>query len=374
MRSIRYLLPALVLTLLALAAGMPRAWAQDAGRYVTPGRNPRRHRDFQHGTLTYQDANGNPLPQAVSNTVTTVVSQVAAVDITPNTATEPAGNLQTVFHALDVFNLGNAPDTFTLTVAGVDPGWSVVLYRDLNNNNDLDANEQAAGPITATTQLQPGERFDLIAAVTTPNAATAPNGTSDAFTVTATSQFNTGVSDTSTLTTTITAAVIDLAKTSNPTAVNPGGTVTFTLTYRNTGTAPGTAAVVADPIPAGMTFVPGSIRLNGTTITDAGDGDAGDFGGTAPNRVTVNIGTVNPGDTGTITFQATVNQNVASGTGLQNIATLTYQSGGQTITETSNPSTVTVSQVAGIDLNPVGPITGTTDPAVRRTSRSPSPT
>lgn len=362
MRSIRSFLLALGLIALAALIRLPSAWAQSIGPAVTPSGTAAGTVISNQATLDYRDANGNALPRVTSNTVTTVVSQVASVDITPTTVSGSAGNLQTVVYSLPVFNTGNGTDTFNLTVAGVDPGFTVQLFRDLNGNGVLDPADQAAGPVTATTALAPGAVFNLLAVVTTPNAATAPNGTSDSFTVTATSQFNTGVSDTSTVTTTISAAVINLTKTSNVSSATPGTVVTYTLAFQNTGSSPGTAAVVTDPITAGMTYVPGSIRVNGTPITDAGGDDAGDFGASAPNRITLSLGTIAPGATGTITFQATVNAGVASGTGLQNVATLTYQSGGQTITETSNPSTVTVTQVAAIDLAPVSPISNTANP------------
>ncbi|MGB3723426.1 MAG: hypothetical protein WA979_11495 [Pacificimonas sp.] len=58
-----------------------------------------------------------------------------------------------------------------------------------------------------------------------------------------------------------------------------GSTVTYTLTADYRG-ADLPDARVTDVIPAGTSFLPGSITLNGTSLSDAADSDAGRFDGT----------------------------------------------------------------------------------------------
>lgn len=114
------------------------------------------------------------------------------------------------------------------------------------------------------------------------------------------------------LTVTKTSAVIsDPANgTTNPKAI-PGATVRYTVTATNSGTTNATSVVISDQIPANTTYVPGSIRLNGTAQTDANDGtDASNFNVTSVNTVTVGAGTLGTSGaaaTATITFDVVIN-------------------------------------------------------------------
>ncbi len=56
-----------------------------------------------------------------------------------------------------------------------------------------------------------------------------------------------------------------------------GSIITYTLEARFPGGA--RAAVIADRIPAGTSFVPGSLRVDDAALTDAADADAGRFDG-----------------------------------------------------------------------------------------------
>ena len=72
-------------------------------------------------------------------------------------------------------------------------------------------------------------------------------------------------------------------KTVNAATAVPGALLTYTLTLHNSGTAPATGAHLTDTLPANVTFV------------------SADTGGTLANGVvTWNLGTKNPGDTGTV--------------------------------------------------------------------------
>lgn len=60
----------------------------------------------------------------------------------------------------------------------------------------------------------------------------------------------------------------------------PGTTVTYTIESRFGGSGVVRSARLADLIPPGTAYIPGSIRLDGAALSDATDGDAGDFDGT----------------------------------------------------------------------------------------------
>lgn len=82
-----------------------------------------------------------------------------------------------------------------------------------------------------------------------------------------------------------------------------GATVTYTIESRFDGTGVVRVARVADPIPPGTAYVPGSLRLDGTALTDAADADTGDFDGSA---IHVALGDVPAPVTRTIQFQVTI--------------------------------------------------------------------
>jgi uncharacterized repeat protein (TIGR01451 family) len=82
-----------------------------------------------------------------------------------------------------------------------------------------------------------------------------------------------------------------------------GATVTYSIASTFGGTGLFRTARLADPVPAGTTYLPGSLKLDGTPLSDASDGDAGSFDGAA---VRVALGDVAAPATHTIQFQVTI--------------------------------------------------------------------
>jgi uncharacterized repeat protein (TIGR01451 family) len=83
----------------------------------------------------------------------------------------------------------------------------------------------------------------------------------------------------------------------------PGSTVTYTLTATVNGSGSLANVRVADAIPAGTTYKPGTITLDSVALSDAEDGDSGRFTGTG---ISVALGTVTTGAARTITFQVKI--------------------------------------------------------------------
>ena len=115
-----------------------------------------------------------------------------------------------------------------------------------------------------------------------------------------------------TITTDLYAPRIVATKSVSSATANLGDTLTYTVTVQNTGQDGAAATTFSDPIPAGAVFVPGSIRLNGAVVTDAGGDDLGAFAG---GSVVVRLGTgatpgagglLAPGASATVSFQVTV--------------------------------------------------------------------
>ncbi len=99
------------------------------------------------------------------------------------------------------------------------------------------------------------------------------------------------------------AARLDKSQTVRATdgSARAGAIVTYRLDARFTGPAP--AAAVVDPIPAGTTYVPGSITLDGLALTDAVDADPASFDGTT---VRVAFGDIGAATVRTVQFQTRI--------------------------------------------------------------------
>ena len=64
----------------------------------------------------------------------------------------------------------------------------------------------------------------------------------------------------------------------------------YTVTARNTGQDGADNFILTDPIPAGATYVPNSLRIDGAVVTDVDGDDRGEFAAGA-NRVVFRLGT-----------------------------------------------------------------------------------
>lgn len=306
--------------------------------------------------VDYEDANGNSQARVFSNTVTTTVSQVAAVNLTPDTDTNATDNSVTTYFPFDLINNGNGTDAFDLAyvVQGASD-WTPTAARFYLDAGVIGVYEPGTDTeITApyeVTGVAADATVNLILALDVPDNATAPDGDSSIVDVTATSQFNGAVSDTSTFTATISASVITALKSRSPANPQPGDTVTYTIVITNAGGTNATSVVLTDAIPGNSTYLASSITLGGVGKTDASDADEADFNVTNPGEVTVNAGTIaSGGGTKTITFQITVNANVPAGTVVTNTADVAYNSGPNSLSVASNGASFTVAQEPDVDI------------------------
>lgn len=96
-------------------------------------------------------------------------------------------------------------------------------------------------------------------------------------------------------------AVLDPLGGSSPV---PGAIITYTLTFAVPAGVNVTAAQVADAIPAGTTYQPGSLTLDAAVLTDAIGDDAGEF---AAGGIAVDLGNVAGPATHTIVFKVSIN-------------------------------------------------------------------
>lgn len=86
-----------------------------------------------------------------------------------------------------------------------------------------------------------------------------------------------------------------------------GATITYTISVEVVSAGTATAAVINDVVPTWSTFVPNSIALSGAAITDATDGDAGEYDLTGAPSVVVRLGDLTQADgLQSIVFQVTI--------------------------------------------------------------------
>ena len=259
-------------------------------------------------SVAYTDANGNNL-SALSNTVTTTVSQVASLTVDPNNS-QGADPGDILYYAHLVTNGSNGNDTIDLTAVS-SQGWALAFFHDVNGDGNFDGGDVALtdtdGDLVPDTGVLAADGpYRILIRVTVP-AATA-DGTVDVTTVTGTSSFNTGVTDTATDTTTVAAPALTILKSVSPAGPQPPGTVlTYTMVVTNGGTGAASGVVFTDPRPANTTYVAGSITQDAATRTDVNLDDNADFGFTTPNAITVNIGSLGATASTTITFQVSIN-------------------------------------------------------------------
>ncbi len=280
-------------------------------------------------SATYVDNGGNN-QSITSNTVQTIVQQVAGVDISNGISlTASPGGQVTFPHTIT--NTGNGVDSYNLTIlegSGDFDFDNIVIYADDDQNGVPDN----FTPITVTPNIDPpgspnGNTFGIVIVADIP--VTANEGETETFSITATSVFDGNISDSATNTVNVDEdAVVNVQKNRDKQFVAVGDTVTYTFAYAESGgSSNATNLVIKDPLPAGVTYVPGSGTWSGaagTPLTDASPGENAsgilyrfDNSGVA-DSVIIEIANINAGASGNIKFKVTVDAGTEGNTIVNN--------------------------------------------------------
>jgi uncharacterized repeat protein (TIGR01451 family) len=289
-----------------------------------------------NATATYDLPSGGQA-SVDSNTVSLVVDELLDVSVarsSPGDVTGAPG--ATAILSFTLTNAGNGSERFRLSTRQAiggdqfDPAVNAVIL-DANGNGTFDpgadtvyvagTNDPTLAPDASLTVfvrsvlppgLQNGDRgqVDLSAqAVTgsgTPGASFAGQGQGGGAAVVGATGADSEASGfyavaAATMTFVKSAAVADPF---GGTTQVPGGTITYTLTATVNGSGSLANVRIADPVPAGTSYVPASITLDGAALTDATDGDAGAFD--SGNGISVGLGNLAAGTTRTITFRVRI--------------------------------------------------------------------
>jgi uncharacterized repeat protein (TIGR01451 family) len=284
---------------------------------------------------TYTDDEGTGFA-TVSTTVTLTVLTVAAITVTPD-ETEPSATVSPNERATRLFrvcNTGNTPDFYTITSAGVTtPAALVSLHFDNDASGTLTPTDrEIVVGTTMSPRLNVGQCVGVVAEVDS-NAGRA----GDRFQIhinarsAVTEAVNAGVEDAGTIINTYgngarfsapadpTLPPVKLVEGHDRTTAAPGQPLDYTISFRNSGDVSARAVVLRDDLPAGLEYVPNTLRLNGRALTDADDSDEGSFGGV---RVEVRLAQVAVGDAVEVAFRARVAGQIAQGTGVVNTANI----------------------------------------------------
>ncbi|GAA2503966.1 Ig-like domain-containing protein [Winogradskya humida] len=142
-------------------------------------------------------------------------------------------------------------------------------------------------------------------------------------------------------------------KTGSASRLMPGDEIEYSISVVNKGTDNSGGTVLTDAVPAGTTYVPGSLKIGSTAMTDTAADDTAEFvTDSAQGKTIFRIGTGATSTTGgtlatnataAVTYRVKVKDSTASGTTITNVAALAYSgTTGRNITGTSNVVNTTV--------------------------------
>ena len=248
--------------------------------------------------VSYETEDGRRV-EGVSNRVVLVVAQVAGVDLEPSRHSVARPGDEVVFPHL-LRNAGNGVDRFVLA-AHSSSGWTAELFVDLDGDGAPAQDEQRSW--SDPLGLGMGESTPLLVRLRVPEGRDV-RGATDTLRLTATSEFSGTVTDgvTDRVDVQDAGVRVSLQNAVDPASATTGDLLTYTVRYSVAGTAPVSAFVLTDSVPAGTEYVPGTIRWNGAASSDAaGDDEAGHD--PVARQVRLALDSVAPGTAGELTFQ-----------------------------------------------------------------------
>ncbi|WP_091067851.1 isopeptide-forming domain-containing fimbrial protein [Paenibacillus sp. NFR01] len=265
--------------------------------------------------FTFQSVAGGSTISGVipSNTVTLpVYSPVLGIVKSSNIANATVGD--TITYTLQISNTGNIGAVTTLT--DNIPAGSTYVPGSFTVNGTPVAGNPAAGIAIGTIAAGGSSTVQFQIVVNSlPSPPQLVDQATAAYTyVVPDGRTVSGSAASNTLTLPVALPNVTVAKTANLSDAAVGDTLTYTSVISNNGIVPITSVIFSDPIPAGSTFVAGSVSVGGTPRL------------TANPATGINVGAIPAGSSIAVTFQVSVGS-VPAGGQLSNRSSVSYSSG-----------------------------------------------
>ena len=222
-----------------------------------------------------------------------------------NTATVTVGNSKYYAHTFVAGSAGSVTFSTSAVAAPAQSAYTETLYADTNCNGSFEAGEPL---ISGATAVAAGTSICVLVKETVAANATGQNTitVSAAFTYTNASPALSATVTRTDVTTSATSATVTVEKSVDKIVVFPGEVITYTVTYRNTGSFPATSITISDTVPAYTKFasagcvmpLPASIAACNVTAQPA-------VGGTGAVVWTL-TGSLAPAENGSLTLKVYV--------------------------------------------------------------------
>ena len=277
---------------------------------------------------TNDDGTNGPDPTPANNTANDTVTVNAQPDLTIVKTDDSVGGIvapgQTLTYTLVVKNVGNqdatgaqvkdvVPPNSTYVAAGSSAWLATVGGAALPNG--AAAGTQAQINI-GTLAAGATQTFTFVVKI---NAAVSAGSSTFVNTATTNDDGSNGPdptppNNTSTVTDTLTGQPdLVIVKSDGGKSVIPGGTLVYTLSYTNVGPKGASNVTIHETVPPNTTYASAGSTAGWTFTNGAVAGTLG----------SINVGTVNPGDTGSVTFVIKLNASIPIGTvSVDNTATI----------------------------------------------------
>lgn len=252
---------------------------------------------------------------AASNAIATTVAEMVDFSVTFLRAQRLTARTEAL--AFRLLNLGNSRRAFVLSlasVAGFDAS-SCKVYLDPTGREDFVLANVALYDPARPPELDPGAAMQVWT-VCDSDASVVGQVSLEAWPTTRSSDTGAGVvwvrrtaralgevATPSTVFASLNKSQVVLDRKGGTRAL-PGSTITYTLDADIQGSGVARGAMVTDPIPAGSTYVAGSLQLDGQALSDLADADAGELAG---GQITVRLGDVVAPAKRTVTFKVVIN-------------------------------------------------------------------
>ena len=236
-------------------------------------------------------------------TVAGIVAPGVQVTAVWNSLTKEATD--SAIYRFKVRNSGTVKDVIELTATS-SRGFNWALYRDANNNAQLDASD----PLLSNTNSKNGVDVDSVAAgdsvrvfARTTIGRQSVDQVKDSLSLKGTTSSDATKISTAVVVTSINVPIVTITKNVFPVGDQPAGAIiTYSIAFQNSGSASVTNFTIGDTTPLATEYVPNSVRLNDSPVADnlAVTPDGNNM------IIAVNIGTLNAGQSGSIEFKVKI--------------------------------------------------------------------